>query len=690
MSLSRMCCCGGKECLRDCLIGSEIHQGCCHKDDVLLLWCERPEWQLKVNYQFGPTQFGSPTHERCDVTTYVRQDPVQAIYHYHDCYYRCIAVNAQNPLESLATIGTKCRDSLCDTPDYDSPCDPGDCCQPDNLQDANCCPCKSPWLSPWRLEKLKGYTSNIDWCVPAGPEGYDQFKWLVETTCHKGGNALASASEDCCEIEGYDQCDRLYDQAIAVVHFERWWKIADCPDGVRIYVPTGELGGFQTDDLVPKWWIYACSGIPLYGGDLCDAVRFDVITQVEAEDLVKQIQDPNTYGMPSQTVLAKLGKAGYLGVKDWREEQRQAFIDLHAKFPSAGYGALIENLDDMDPLGPFRKRMTYATVGVSNDPLLRRVDVTNETALLPLQAKGMIAYPGPTTGATAQADYDYWAERQWVYFRARPGGWTWAGWQQGTGQAEIDSILLGGGRGDEDCIEAFKGNPRTVTTCATCTPCDDTLIACGCGTCPSHVEPVYQCADDVYSTKEGSVATPCANTTFTPICEGLAITYNRYDITREFIDVGEGCVAQDTYRCLYEVRSFLVEGKRTMDSWLDFKPWQCRTERPPLPVNTTWPDLERTHKTHVQICNYINGVSVPPNNPNGKVYTSADLCCGGYCPVQPTDGDAIENFCGIEACGPEKKDCTMIETSEAMCPPHASEEQIDCIGYEPDCDEPTP
>ena len=32
----------------------------------------------------------------------------------------------------------------------------------------------------------------------------------------------------------------------------------------------------------------------------------------------------------------------------------------------------------------------------------------------------------------------------------------------------------------------------------------------------------------------------------------------------------------------------------------------------------------------------------------------------------------------------------MIETSEAMCPPHASEEQIDCIGYEPDCDEPTP
>lgn len=688
MSLHRMCCCG-KECLADCLIGSEIESGCCHRDDVLLLWCERPEWQLKVNYQFSTSgPFGSPTHERCDVTTFNRQDPVQAIYHYHDCYYRCIAVNTTNTLESLALIGTKCRDELCEPDDYNGvpPCE-GDCCQPENLQDANCCPCKAPWLSPWRLEKLKGYTSNIDWCIPdltEKPEGFDQFKWLVETTCHKGGNALAAASGNCCTIEGYSQCARLYDQAIAVIHFERWWKIAECVENAQIVVPGG-LGGFQTDDLVPKWWIYACSGIPLYGGDLCDAVRFGVITQTEAEDLVKQIQDPAMNGMPDQAVLAKLGKAGYLGVKDWREEQRQAFIDLHARFPSAGYGALIEPLNDMDPLGPFRKRMTYETVGVSSDPLLRRVDVTSETSLLDLQAKGMIAFPGGT-----QDDYDYWCERQWVYFRARPGGWTWAGWQQGVGQAEIDSILLGNGRADPDCIEALKGNPRTSTTCVACTPCDETLTACGCGTCPEHVAPVYQCETDVYVTKEGPVSTPCQNITFQPVCEGLVITHNRYDVQREFVLDGEECVAQDTWKCLYENRSFLVEARRSVDSWLDAIPYRCRNERPPLPVNTAWPDMERTHKAHTIICNYINGCDTPStNNPLNKTYTTADLCCGGFCFTCPTDGTALENFCGIEACG-EDKECTVQETSEQLCPPHEGEDQETCIGYEPECDEPTP
>lgn len=685
--IASACCCGGKKCLSDCLIGSEVQHGCCHKEDTLLLWCERPTYSFRENYQFGATPpFGSNTHERCEITTYNEQEPVQAIYEYYDCFYRCIAVNALQPITNLAQLGTKCRDETCSPEDYDGPCSAlNGCCDNDSSQNPACCECNVPWLSSWRRQKLAGYTANIDWCIPDTPDnvGYDEYKWLLETTCHKGGAVLAPATGSCCVIEGYSQCDRLLNQVIGIIHFERWWKIADCPEGVRIYVPGG-LGAYQTDDLVPKWWIYACSGIPLYVGDLCDAVRFGVITVDEAVALIQQIQDPVTYGMPNQATLRKLGDAGYIAAKDWREEQRQAYIDLHARFPAAGYDAFIEPVENMHTLGPFRKRMTYATVGLSNLPLLRKADVTTTTNLDNLQADGFLSYPGSNV---SQEDYDYWCQRQWVYFRARPGGWTWAGWQQGQGQAEIDSILLGNGRADQSCVDALTGNPRTDITCATCVPCDSGLIACGCGTCPEHTNPSARCSPNDYNTKEGLVATSCANITFTPVCEGLAIVSNTYEIQRQMVNPGgSGCQAQDTWTCLVETRNFLVEAKRSVDSWLDSVPYMCRTERPPLPVFTSWPDLDHTHKGFVFLCSYINGCATQTeNNPLNKTYTSADLCCGGYCSNCPTDGTPIENFCGIEACAGPDRVCGI---GDEVCPPFDTQAQIDCIGYTPDCTEP--
>ncbi len=680
----QQCCCGQAACLTDCIGGAEIESGCCHDSDTLFLWCNRPAKSFKNNYPFrvGFPPFGPPTHELCEVYNYAEQPPVQAIYQYFDCFYRCIKVSAAQPLQSLVELGPKCRDLVCE-PNDAGPCAPGDtCCNPDALTNPACCNCNVAWLSNWRLERLQGNSDTNDFCVPPVNE---QGKWLLETTCHKSGTDLASPSASCCTITSgtatYSQCDRLLEQVVCVVHFERWWRIADCPEGVRIYVPGG-LYGYQTDDLVPKWWIYACSGIPLYVGDLCDAVRFGVITNIEAQTLIDQVNDPATYGMPNQTVLRKLGEAGYIAAKDWRPDQRQAYIDLDAQFPSAGYGAFVQNVQDMDPLGPFRKRMTYANVGVSVNPLLRKGDVTSATNLAALQALGFLPYPG---GAADQVAYDFWSERQWVYFRGRPGGWVWAGWDEGSGQIEIDSILLGNGRNDTNCVAAFYGEPRQPPTCTPCsgncaTPMGLTL--CGCGTCPTHTSPVIACAPDTFSTKEGVVTTPCQNLSVTALCEGLVLHSTYYEIRGDttYDAINNQCLLEPRWRCETETTSYLVEARRSVDSWLDSVPYTCQRERPPLPVFNSWPDLSHDHKSHVSICNYINGCVAQPGF---VTYTSADLCCGGYCFSCPQGPDPIANFCGIVACGPDFKDCEVGE-----CPPALTQDQIDCIGYLPDCTEP--
>jgi len=109
-AVHRGCCCEpGSGCYRDCVFGAEIASGCCHKTDPLILWCERPAFTYTENYQFrvGSPPLGPPTHEKCCTYSYAEQEPVQAIYHYHDCYYRAIAVTALEPITNLVTLGTE-------------------------------------------------------------------------------------------------------------------------------------------------------------------------------------------------------------------------------------------------------------------------------------------------------------------------------------------------------------------------------------------------------------------------------------------------------------------------------------------------------------------------------------------------------------------------------------------------------
>lgn len=729
---ARQCCCSeGFACERDCIWQTDIESGCCHKDDVLLLWCERPGYSVRQNHS-AINGAGTILYETCCTTAFAGYAPVQAIYHFYNCFWRCLKVPIAGVqyLDTMPaicpqdTVSFPCEEfgGVCDSLHTDGACqvfwesslngasacnvgcgfDIGCCAENENDNCMECCKCNTLFMSDWRRR-----------VCAATP----RFKWLVEMTCHKNGLNLGTGAG--CDVvqlgaNALYNCSNLRTQALCVVHMERWWKIAEDCGVHKIYVPgcaADNCDGvaYQTDDLVPKWWFFACSGIPLYAGDLIDAVRFGHITPTEAEDLLDALAVGCLH--PKQATLNKLAVAGYIRANDWRDEQRQAYIDLHARFPGAGYNACIQNVEDMHTLAPFRKRMTYKFSNPSAVPLLKKGDVTTLPDLTGLQADCFINYPGSLAN---QADYDYWCERQWVYFRGRPGGWEWAGWSalagvddpetpevegaggvcngQGAAAGVSDeelALLLGYGRGDMSCVEAFYGAPLGNATQAACSCCNTavdgvTVICKGCDAVPIPM-PITSCVqvDDEQ----------CNNLMFYPMCEGMHIMSNAYESIHDLSPNGTGvqCKQCAATKAIYTTHSFLIEGKRSRDSWLDSVPFTCRDEVPKLLELAAWPQWGNSHAAPFNgICSnfYLD------NDPT--CWCASLLICGGNARCNDetiyTSRMACGGFCADYQCRciPETFDPSS-GWDASMCPartdcaPHSTGSQVACIGYNPSC-----
>lgn len=679
------CCCAGGQCLSDCIFGTETNTGCCHKADTLLLWCDRPGYTTRQHFSFGGC-------ETCFTETVSQMSPVQAIYHYHSCRFRF--VYAQGDPVTLVNMspthlpvaddtfgqGEACANPVCETdPAY---C-PDVCC---GVQiPSGSCLCNTWYgagiggLSQWRYDQILGSDENL---------------WFGEMTCHKSGNPLDAANG--VDRLGYGALTGF----LCLVFFERWWRIPEgCAPEARIYVPGctqspegSNCGGipFQSDDLVPRWWIFACSGIPLYQFELDEALEFGIIDAAEYDDIVDKIAN----GLqPPQPPLFKMARAGYLAARDWRAEQRQAFIDLDANFPGAGYAACIEPLDDMAELGPFRKRFTAPRDLNVARPWLHKDDVVPELA--PFQADCMIDYPGSWSNGK---DYQYWRERQWVYYRGVPGGWAWGAWDVSEEQL-AEGIGRNVGTGDpitllSSPMNAFRGEPRPPSGCQDCGPgiCPEATYCSMCvggvldpGACPECGNaPVAACNPPIQ----------CLRFNVVPYCEGVHFIFSAYVFENDLDPVEGGCVADGRYRCHYQVHSFLVEARRSVDSWNDSIPWRCRTESPPLPVWNDWPSVSRAHFGVSTMCNEIVN---PQNNP--PIYVVGDLCCGGTCAdTEDVYYDWPTAPSGCPTVGPGGSEgpypCPIPGPTDPCdarhdCPPHDTPAQIGCIGHEIDCD-PTP
>lgn len=654
------CCCGNNNCQKDCLFGPDTEDGCCHFDDTLVLWNMRPQYSVSQHYL-------SASCETCRTESQGQMQPVQSIYKFYDCFWRvqyctggpqgCVQI----PNGDGVFCGEGCVNPVCN-PQYGTNCvDCADvCCGTQVLPFPNPC-LYNTWfgagvggLSNWRRKTL---------------HDDDATRWFIETVGHKNGNVLG------CGV------GRLRDDFVFVLFHEKWWRIAsECPATVRIYVPgcnqgvgnppQSDCGGipFIESDLVPKWWIFACAGVPIYQFEIDDALDRQLIDQGEYDDLMNAIANKL---QPPQAVIAKFAAAGYGLSRDWRAKAQEEYAELHFKFPLSGWNSCIQNCEDMPLLAPFRKRLTEKLV-TSNvtTPCLHKNDVIPELA----SKQGcMFNYQGDSTN---QDDYNFWRDRQWVYFSGVPGGWTWAGWNSSCNQAltEEQNILEGCGRGvgigGPNLIEApmlaFAGNPRPPANCTSCpcvcsgagtgrTCCDTCINACAsCGTTP------------IASCNPPSV---CRRFIVAPECEGVRFIASQY-IWENDVD-SSTCSNVGEYKCMWSVQSFLTTARRSLDSWTNGCPYTCRFEKPPLGPYYQWDPVVKATIGEGTICADL----IDPNHPLG--YAVGDLCCGHYC------FDFDYNNCASYPCAVDGPSNPCIAVNE--CPPHNTQAQDACIGHDIDC-----
>lgn len=653
---ARKCCC---DCGLDCLFGTGVTSGCCHKSDTLVLWNNRPEWEFKQHYKLGDC-------ETCYTRAYPGDDPVQSIYKYYDCFYRVVHYGVDGPItqvtlpESDGTFqGEACGNPVCDT----SVEFPDVCCGTQFTPFPNTCLCSGRWfgtgkggLSNWRYREMTKDPAT---------------KWFIETTCHKDGAALSGS------------IGALYDEALFTVYKERWWKIANndgvgasgCTANAHIVVPGGTCNNIQTDDLVPKYFIFACSGIPIYQFEVDEALGLSYITQDQYDDIMDAVSFQT---QPPQPALKAMARGGYFTGKDWRAEQEAAYRQLESRFPNSGYTGCSMGCTGDNYLAPFRKRATEAIVGTNNTPLLHIDDVVD--GLSGFQPPCMLDYPGNSSN---QSDYDYWRTRQWVYFSGIPGGWIWAGWDalaqsMGAAETEEEAILMGYSRGDgvNDPVDlitspmlAFRGEPQCT---ATCTACPDMPACPGTTFCDSCTSSCTSCgAVPVANCDPPAI---CNRFSIHPECQGVHFVFSKYQYNN-YLD--DGCLAGGTYECLFQVHSYLTEGERTYDFDLQSCPNKCVQQEDPLPAFNGWDPIERGH----ELPDFLCGLLLDPNSG----YTLSDFCCGAYC-TEYNYVTYYEDEVELEYPCPYPGDfhgCTL----PCETPPHGitarggNQYQIDCIGY---------
>lgn len=165
------------------------------------------------------------------------------------------------------------------------------------------------------------------------------YRWLADIMCYDKGNRVLDPVAEWIAPPGgegligeeveYRGNGTLYDHLLAVVHCEHWYEIARCPQnpyhedennilGGWINDPvTGEPVGINTSIVAPRFWIYSCSGVPLFDFEIKDAIKRKIISDRDYEQLKIDLAAKRT---PSQELVGKLAKGGYFDVGDWRQE----------------------------------------------------------------------------------------------------------------------------------------------------------------------------------------------------------------------------------------------------------------------------------------------------------------------------------------------------------------------------------
>ena len=636
------CCCEGGTCdctLRNTIFETKIPSGCCHLYDELILWCQRPGFSEEV---WLDCQGTSEVHYR---TTWASCEPIVALYKFYDCWYRVAYPPPGQGAEGLCDLPRACSfggcsgapgvgTTSCEPGGVDWPLASDPCCAGAGVG----CQCGTTWL-----------TNRMRFVLQDGDIRYPSpCMWLDDLTCYAGGANVCGLGS-------------AYSQFLGVVYFERVWKIPDgqfskdfCPPDARIYIPPCDNCTEDYDPnsstAVPYWWAYAGSGVPLFLCDLQDAVAHGVISGAEYTsllgDLISQVQ-------PDQAILCKMKE--YFTPKDWRAEQAAAWNELNAYFESGAWPSL--EPCEMGLLGPFRKRCT-PSCSVGALPCWRRSLMTPLHYILnPLGNE--VPYPGSCSNTAA---YQYWADRQWSYWRGVPGGWAW-----GCAGLTPDQFKAGVGRNSLDCVLGMRNQVRCDPTHIDL-PCNPTASPC-CGRTSGNCSGCQSagCANftEAFSCL-GFADMVCSGFVAQPQCEGIRFTGFQYSMTNNLSQP-----VNPKMKCLYSAQSFLAPAKRSA-SWSPGCPMSCVANSPPLAMFSNWPALAPGALGEKIICRDLDNA--------GGVYTTADLCCGTHCYTTDANGCIWwpEN---------EGTATTIFRSCAAgtYCPPTLTAAQTACLGYTPTC-----
>ncbi len=648
MNLSRVCCCGSETC-KTCISGASIEYdgGCCHAPGQrLCLWIDRPG-RTETDHACCPVQ-GDPVYdcfEYCCKTVIESAPPIRALYDYLGNGPKFRVVRFRNEV-GVDRLPIQC--SICDTAD-----DAGDCCGTGFPPYANCV-CdpdnQGKNISPYQkrtMEDLSAYWLALDiLCYDDGAT----IRWDVS-----GDPFDAYEPNDTCDLSRFVQ-GTLWGHTLAVIHKEHWYRFADCGEDPNPYPeltePNGNGTSFQC--IGPRHFIYACSGTPLFTFDLDEAVENGKITSQDRCDLLQQLAADWTGEVPSQTILAKLCAAGYFDTRDWRETVRQEWLKLKERFPDT-YTGNVPACADMDLLGPVRRRLFRSQpVAGSGGTQTEWVRLTRSAARTPPSPYPDIQIPAawdldpwaggpyPAEGDEDYEDFLFWAERQYVYFHARPGGWDWSCW---------DAITTGGQTGEEDnwiphiarrdsdicggdCINV-SGFPRdyTVSDClgdaghaegdgAFCDDCTNTDSR-SCGTDDTSC-PQIGCAPQDYCLsvpENGGRNTPCEDVLIAANCDGIHFRFTRI----KFIDTGEGSDCdlvgwRNAPKCEVLNHAYLFTLDRSKGDYDSACPWRCRDLAVPEAVADAVPNISDSLLGYRGVCAAIQA-GCP----------EAQECCGTFC-----------------------------------------------------------
>ena len=373
MSGSSGCCCGAVETCTDCFYGRDADTLCCRLSDKDVLMYNNPRPAGSKPVYLIPANCDCPVSEgslswnaSVDIIVRYNHEPGDTAeqtsykWFYDNGSFGTAGSNGNTTLDGVRCGLFPVSESACCS---DNPT-PGDATGWFGPSKANLCYTSSGTFgqlstlqkscirqgepsAPSMTQNLITGTCEDGSALPSYRRvcpcaGSDQFSWLLDIANNTDGevyrhwywNTAGSGSV----AEDANLC-RLSQTLVAVFHSEMWYRACEkYPPSISDSVtPTGgsqddknaEANGSTWRCRVPEWWIYACSGVPVFSWEIGLMEENGIISSAEMTYFFQQISENKPIGETAvgNALLQKLmtktwntsapAGVGILQTKDW-------------------------------------------------------------------------------------------------------------------------------------------------------------------------------------------------------------------------------------------------------------------------------------------------------------------------------------------------------------------------------------